>query len=156
VEGFPGSLGPYNSLSPETSITRKKEPVMLTEALKCVKKNMGNRDVTRECGHGTLEIATIEDTTLARVTLQPGWKWSEHIRPMVNTDSCQAHHAQYVISGRLTIAMDDGSKTELKPGDFACIPAGHDAWVVGNEPFVAIDFSPDMRQYAQESDSCRS
>lgn len=62
---------------------------MLTEALKCVKKNMGNPDVTRECGHGTLEIATIEDTTLARVTLQPGWKWSEHIRPMVNTDSCQ-------------------------------------------------------------------
>ena len=119
-------------------------------------KNFAQPDEVREFPNGRLELVKLNGSIVGKATLQPGWKWSEHIRPMVNTDSCQAHHAQYVISGRLTIAMDDGSKTELKPGDFACIPAGHDAWVVGNEPFVAIDFSPDMRQYAQESDSCRS
>jgi quercetin dioxygenase-like cupin family protein len=129
---------------------------MLTETLKCVKKNLGNPDVTRDCGHGTMDIVTLGETTLTRVTLKPGWKWSEHVRPMANTESCQASHTQYVIGGRLTVAMDDGSTMELKPGDFACIPPGHDAWVAGNEPFVAIDFSPDMKQYAQQNDSCGS
>ena len=128
---------------------------MITETLKFVKKNLDSPDVTRDCGHGRLDLATIEDTSLARVTLQPGWRWSEHIRPMANTESCQVHHSQYVISGRLKVIMDDGSQMELGPGDFACIPPGHDAWVVGKEPFVGIDFSPDMKQYAQEkSDDC--
>jgi quercetin dioxygenase-like cupin family protein len=128
---------------------------MITEALRGAKKSLDSPDVTRDCGHGTMELVTLEDTTLTRVTLQPGWKWSEHIRPMCHTDSCQVHHTQYVISGRLTVAMDDGSWMELKPGDFAVIPPGHDAWVVGNEPFVAIDLSPDMKQYAHQDESCR-
>jgi mannose-6-phosphate isomerase-like protein (cupin superfamily) len=124
---------------------------MITEILKLTKKNFSSPDVVRRCGHGKLELATIEDSTLARVTLQPGWKWSESVQPMANTESCLVHHSQYVISGRLKVAMDDGSQTELEPGDFASIPPGHDAWVVGNEPFVCIDFSPDMKQYAQAS-----
>lgn len=60
-------------------------------------------------------------------------------------------HLQYVISGRLRIVQEDGTQLDLGPGDFATIPAGHDGWVIGNEPFVCIDFSPEMRQYAQES-----
>ncbi len=124
---------------------------MIAGTLKLTKKNLGTPDVTKECGHGTLELATLEDTTLARVTLQPGWKWSESIRPMVNTESCQVQHLQYVISGRLRVVQDDGSQTDLKPGDFASIPPGHDAWVLGEEPFVCVDFSPDMKQYAEES-----
>ena len=64
---------------------------MIAEALRFAKKNLGSPDVTRDCGYGTLELATLEETTLARVTLQPGWKWSENIRPMVNTESCQVH-----------------------------------------------------------------
>ena len=60
-------------------------------------------------------------------------------------------HLQYVISGRLRIVQDDGSQMDLGPGDFASIPPGHDAWVQGEEPFVCVDFSPDMKQYAQES-----
>jgi len=67
---------------------------MITETLKCAKKNMGFPDVTRECGHGTLELATLGDAILARVTLQPGWKWSESVRPMVNTESCEKQYAQ--------------------------------------------------------------
>jgi mannose-6-phosphate isomerase-like protein (cupin superfamily) len=128
---------------------------MITETLKLAKKNLASPDVVRRCGHGKLELATLEDISLARVILQPGWKWSESIRPMVNTESCTVHHTQYVISGRLKIVMNDGSQMDLEPGDFASIPPGHDAWVIGNEPFVCVDFSPDMKQYAQESDEGR-
>lgn len=125
---------------------------MITELLQFAKKNFASPDVTRECGHGRLDLVTVGDTTVARVTLQPGWKWSEHIRPMVHTDSCEVQHLQYVISGRLTIRQDDGSQWDLEPGDFASIPPGHDAWVLGNEPFECIDFSPEMRQYAEQSE----
>jgi mannose-6-phosphate isomerase-like protein (cupin superfamily) len=124
---------------------------MITEALHFAKKNLGSPDATMECGHGKLELATLGDTTLARFALQPGWKWSESARPMMHTDSCQMHHLQYVISGRLRIVQDDGSQMDLGPGDFASIPPGHDAWVVGDEPFVCIDFSPDMKQFAEQS-----
>jgi hypothetical protein len=124
---------------------------MITETLRFAKKNLDLPDVTRDCGHGKLELAILEDTAIARITLQPGWKWSEDIRPMAQTGSCQVEHRQYVISGRLRIAQDDGSQADLEPGDFALIPPGHDAWVIGDEPFVCVDFSPDMRQYAQGS-----
>jgi mannose-6-phosphate isomerase-like protein (cupin superfamily) len=124
---------------------------MITETLQFAKKNFASPDVTRDCGHGKLELATLGDTTLARATFQPGWKWSESVRPMVHTDSCQVQHLQYVISGRLRIVQDDGSQMDLEPGDFASIPPGHDAWVVGDEPFVCIDVSPEMKQYTEES-----
>ena len=124
---------------------------MIAEALKLAKKNFSSPDITRECGHAKLELVTLEDTTLAKMTCQPGWKWSESVRPMVNTESCQVQHLQYVISGRLRIVEDDGSQLDLNPGDFASIPPGHDAWVLGDEPFVCVDFSPDMKQYAEES-----
>ena len=114
-------------------------------------KNLADPDSVMECGHGRMELATIDDMTVARLTLQPGWKWSESIRPMAGTDSCQVRHLQYVIRGRLRIVEDDGTQIDLEPGDFASIPPGHDAWVVGDEPFVAIDFSPEMKQYAQPS-----
>jgi quercetin dioxygenase-like cupin family protein len=115
-------------------------------------KSLNSPDVTRDCGHGKLELVSLEDTTVARFTLQPGWKWSEHIRPMVNTESCQVEHRQYIVRGRLRIVHDDGNQVDVGPGDLACIPPGHDAWVLGDEPFVGIDFSPDMKHYAQDSD----
>jgi mannose-6-phosphate isomerase-like protein (cupin superfamily) len=125
---------------------------MVTGTLEYVKKNLADPDNVMECGHGRMELATIDDLTVARMTLQPGWKWSENIRPMVNTDSCQVRHLQYVIRGRLRIVQDDGTQIDLGPGDFVSIPPGHDAWVVGDEPFVAIDFSPEMKHYAQPGD----
>ena len=128
---------------------------MTAETLRFAKKNLGSPDVTRPCGNGQLEFVTLEDTTLTRVTLPPGWKWSECIRPVANTESCQTHHLQYVIRGRLRILQDDGTQEDLGPGDFASIPPGHDAWVVGDEPFVCIDISPEMKQYAQDPGESR-
>ena len=124
---------------------------MTTATLRLCKKNLDSPDNVRGCDHGRMESVHFGDTTLTRVTLQPGWKWSEHVRPMVHTDTCQAQHIQYVISGRLRVRMDDGEQLDLAPGDFVIISPGHDAWVIGDEPFVAVDFSPDMKTYAQPS-----
>lgn len=124
---------------------------MITETVKLSKKNLGKPDKTTEFPHGRLEHVSLDDnTSLARVVLQPGWKWSQDVRPQAKTESCQSHHIQYILSGRLMIAMDDGTKTEIEAGDFVVIPPGHDAWVVGNEPFVAVDFSG-LKEYVKES-----
>ena len=127
---------------------------MITETQRCSKKNLGSPDTVLDCGHGRMEFAAVEDTSIARVILEPGWRWTEHIKPAMNTESCQAAHHQFVISGRMRVVMDDGSQIDLEPGDFAHIPPGHDAWVVGNEPFVAVDFAPDMKPYGQFKGEC--
>ena len=75
-----------------------------------------------------------------RATFQPGWKWSESVKPSVGTDSCEVSHLVYTISGRMVVRMDDGKEIEIGPRDVASIPAGHDAWIVGQEPYVGIDF----------------
>jgi mannose-6-phosphate isomerase-like protein (cupin superfamily) len=87
-----------------------------------------------------VQLVEIEGDTFARMELQPGWRWSTDIKPQVGTQSCEASHKGYVLSGRLGVRMDDGTEIELKPGDFAIIPPGHDAWVIGDEPYVAVDF----------------
>jgi quercetin dioxygenase-like cupin family protein len=122
---------------------------MATATLELMKKNLAAPDATRLCGRGTLQIAHLEDVTLTRITLQPGWRWSKDVRPGAATELCEVQHIQYVIGGRLMVAMGDGAETELSPGDFAVIPPGHDAWVLGDEPFVAVDYSPAMSHYAQ-------
>ena len=104
-------------------------------------KNFNNADELRELPKTKIEILNFGDTTLMRATFQPGWKWSECVKPTAKTDTCQAPHVNYIISGKMIIAMDDGTQKEIKPGDVAIIPPGHDAWVVGNEPCIAIDFS---------------
>jgi mannose-6-phosphate isomerase-like protein (cupin superfamily) len=81
----------------------------------------------------------VGDTTFGRGVFEPGWRWSQDVKPIAGTDSCQAHHTLYILSGRMTIAMNDGTELELKPGDAAVIAPGHDAWTVGEEACVAID-----------------
>ncbi len=103
------------------------------------KKSFSAPDQTMTPTKTKVEIVNIGDTTLSRSTFEPGWKWSVDIKPAAGTDSCQVHHVLCVISGQLKIVMDDGSETEAGPGDIADIPAGHDAWVVGDEPVVGID-----------------
>ncbi|VVC76604.1 hypothetical protein AQUSIP_19270 [Aquicella siphonis] len=88
-----------------------------------------------------IDIVNLGDTTLMRVTFQPGWKWSECVKPTVGTDTCQAAHINYILSGRLKVVMDDGTEKEMRPGDCAVIAPGHDAWVIGDEPCIALDFS---------------
>ena len=98
-------------------------------------------DETRTFDKGKLQIANLGGVTIGHYTLQPGWKWSTSVKPLVGTNSCQQMHTGYVISGRMRVRMDDGSEIECGPGDAAVIPPGHDAWVVGNEPCVGIDFT---------------
>lgn len=97
-------------------------------------------DEVREFELGTFEIVTIGGMTLGRARYEPGWKWSEHVGPSVGSSSCQVEHLGYVVSGRAVAAMDDGTQIVMEPGDLFEIPAGHDSWVVGDEPYVSIHF----------------
>jgi hypothetical protein len=112
------------------------------------KKSLDSPEEKREFSKGFIELATIGDVTFGRATLLPGWKWSESVKPIAKTDSCQAPHTQYHISGRLHVKMDDGTEMEFGPGDVGVVPPGHDAWVVGNEPVIMIDFTG-LTHYAE-------
>jgi hypothetical protein len=91
--------------------------------------------------HGHAEIHHIGNGSVMRGIFEPGWKWSEDIGPLAGTTSCQAPHLGYVISGRMKVRMDDGTEQEMTPGDFFRINPGHDAWVVGSEPCILLDFA---------------
>lgn len=117
---------------------------------KMEKKNMSAPDETRPFPKGKLELVTLAGITFGRATLEPGWKWSESVKPIAKTESCEAPHTQYHVSGRLAVKMDDGSEEIFGPGDVSHLPPGHDAWVVGGEPVVVIDITG-MSRYAQGS-----
>ncbi len=104
-------------------------------------KNLETPDEIREFPNGHVEVAKVGDITFGRFTLRPGWKWSESVKPIVHTDSCQIAHTQVFLSGRLRIRMDNGQELEFKAGDVAVVPPGHDAWVVGNEDVITIEFT---------------
>ncbi len=122
-------------------------------ATQAQKKSLDNPDETRHFVEGKLQTATIGDFKVARAVLEPGWKWSEHVKPIAQTESCQVHHTGYVVSGQMKIVMDDRSEMDLGPGDAYVIEPGHDAWVVGNEPFVGVDVSSEMVEvFAKEEE----
>jgi quercetin dioxygenase-like cupin family protein len=104
-------------------------------------KNLSTPDELRELPKTKIELANFEEVTVMRVTFQPGWKWSECVKPTVETKSCEASHINYIISGQIVVAMDNGTQKEMGPGDVAVIPPGYDAWVICDEPCIAIDFS---------------
>jgi hypothetical protein len=114
------------------------------------KKNLARPDEKRSFAKGEVEVVNVGGVTFGRATLQPGWKWSTCIKPIVNTKSCEASHLQYHISGRLHVRMDDGSEEEFGPGEVSHLPPGHDAWVVGNEPVVVIDITG-MGEFAKKA-----
>jgi hypothetical protein len=103
-------------------------------------KSFETPDETRTPPNTRIEVLKLEGATAARFTFAPGWRWSEAVKPTVGTDTCQARHLGAVVSGRLHIAHRDGAEGEVGPGDAYVIEPGHDAWVVGNEPFVAFEF----------------
>ena len=105
-------------------------------------KNFSSAEETRRFADdkGTIEVINLANGAVGRATFQPGWRWSEHVKPIAGTESCQVAHLAYVISGRMHVRMDDGSEHEVGPGDVMAVSPGHDAWVVGDEPSVQVDF----------------
>lgn len=97
-------------------------------------------DETRTPDKTRIELVRLGALTAARITFQPGWRWSESIKPVVGTDSCQARHVGTAASGRLHVVHEDGSEAEVVPGAVYVIEPGHDAWVVGDDPFVGFEF----------------
>src|SRR6266496_3497614 len=114
-------------------------------------KSLDSPDEARPFGKGRAEIVTLGGMTVGRAVLEPGWRWSQHVKPIAGTDSCQVAHTGYVVSGRLKVVMDDGAEGEVGPGDAYVIPPGHDAWTVGDEPVVSVDFSGGMADYARRA-----
>jgi mannose-6-phosphate isomerase-like protein (cupin superfamily) len=111
-------------------------------------KSHDKPDEVRTPNKTKVEVVRLEGFTLGRFTFQPGWRWSECVKPVVKTDSCQVGHVGYVVSGRITIQMADGSRKSIGQGESYAIPPGHDAWVEGAEPFVAIEVMS-AEQYAK-------
>lgn len=105
-------------------------------------------DEVRTFPKGKLELVKVGNAMIGKATFEPGWKWSTSVQPLVNTKSCEAPHFQYHVSGTLAVKMDDGTILECKAGDVSLLPTGHDAWVVGKEPVVVIDFQG-MLDYAK-------
>jgi hypothetical protein len=113
-------------------------------------KSLNSPDEVRKFDKGKVELVNVAGSTIGRATFEPGWKWSTCVKPIANTNSCQAAHFGYQVSGTMTTRMDDGIETTSKAGDVLNIPPGHDAWVVGNEAVVVLDFQG-MVDYAKQS-----
>ena len=116
---------------------------------KMQKKNLDTSpDEVRKFENGKIEPVNLGDVTIGRGILELGWSWEKCVKPIAKTESCQAPHTQYIVSCRMRVVMDDGTEEEFGPGDAAVVPPGHNAWVVGNEPVVAIDFTG-LKDYAK-------
>lgn len=110
-------------------------------------KSFAEPDEVRDFPKGRVELVKIGGGVVGRATFEPGWRWSESVQPIAGTDSCEAPHFQYHVSGVLKVVMDDGTELECRAGDVSLLPSGHDAWVVGDEPVVVVDFQG-MSDYA--------
>ncbi len=103
-------------------------------------KRFDNPDEVRSFPRGRMDVVLVDGHAVGLATFQPGWRWSEHVRPAVATASCRAAHVGYLLRGRLAVRMDDGTEAVAKPGDVVAVPPGHDGWVVGDEPCVMLDW----------------
>ncbi|ACH37557.1 hypothetical protein Gbem_0528 [Citrifermentans bemidjiense Bem] len=113
-------------------------------------RSFGKPDEVREFPNGKLELLQVGGTVIGRATFKPGWRWSTSIQPLVGTKSCEAPHFQYHVAGRIHVVMDDGKEFDCGPGDVSLLPEGHDAWVIGDEPAVVVDFQG-MADYAKNN-----
>ncbi len=113
-------------------------------------KSFGAPDEVRTFDKGRVELVKIGGAVVGRAVLEPGWRWSTSVKPIAKTKSCEAPHFQYHVSGTLKIVMDDGATRECKAGDVSLLPSGHDAWVIGKEPVVIVDFQG-MVDYAKST-----
>ena len=105
-------------------------------------KNAGAPDETRKFeGKGHVDVLDFGDHKVGVATFEPGWKWSANVKPIAKTDSCQAPHVGYVISGQMGVVMDDQTREDFREGDLMIIPPGHDAWTIGDEACVVVDWT---------------
>ena len=104
-------------------------------------------DEVREFPKGRLELIKIGGATIGRAIFEPGWRWATSVQPIAKTSSCEAPHFQYHVAGMLRIRMDDGAEFDCRAGDISLLPSGHDAWVIGDEAAVVVDFQG-MLDYA--------
>jgi hypothetical protein len=107
---------------------------------KAEQKTFADADETREFERGRVDLLRIGGAEIGQLTLQPGWRWSDHLKPLVGTDLCEAPHFQYHVQGVLHVVMADGSEFDARSGDVTALPQGHDAWVVGDEPVIVVDW----------------
>ena len=115
-------------------------------------KSFTSPDETRTPDKTRVEVVDLGGVKAGRITFQPGWKWSECIKPVVGTDSCTVHHVGAMVSGRIHVMHDDGTEVDIGPGDAYVIEPGHDAWVVGDEQAVGFEFDSSAAQtYATPS-----
>ena len=103
-------------------------------------KSFSSPSEVKKFEKGKVELIKISNAAIGKMIYEPGWKWSKHVKPIVKTELCMATHYMYMISGTLRVRFPDGTETDIKPGSVALIHPGHDAWVVGDEPAVGIDF----------------
>jgi hypothetical protein len=115
------------------------------------KRSFDEPDERRSPDKTAVDVLTIGDITYSRTTFQPGWRWSECVKPVAGTEKCQSRHIGAAVSGRLHVTHEDGSELDLGPGDAFTIEPGHDAWVVGDEPYVAFEITGDAYTYAKPS-----
>jgi hypothetical protein len=107
---------------------------------KAVLKSFGMPDEVREFPKGRLELIKVGGAMIGRAVFEPGWRWATSVQPIAKTASCEAPHFQYHVAGVLRIRMDDGAEFDCHAGDVSLLPSGHDAWVVGDEVAVVVDF----------------
>ena len=105
------------------------------------RKRFDRPDEIRRVEKAHIELVELGELTIGRAIFEPGWRWSEHVKPIVDTESCQVHHLGYVVSGHLHIEMTDGASMDVMGGDAFEIPPGHDAWVIGDEPWISVDWA---------------
>ena len=112
-------------------------------------RSFSDPDERREMPHGHAEVVVLDETTVGHATYDPGWRWSTHLAPTTGTSTCPLRHLGYSVSGVLQVELDDGQRLRIEPGSVYEIPAGHDAWVVGDEPCVMLDWSGSRASYVR-------
>jgi class 3 adenylate cyclase/quercetin dioxygenase-like cupin family protein len=116
------------------------------------RRSFSSPDQVRRFDHGRIDVVQLDETAIGRFVFEPGWRWSQDVRPLVGTETCQNRHVGYVMSGHLHVQMADGTELDIVPGDAYEIPPGHDAWVVGEEQWDTVEFTS-ARNFAIPADA---
>jgi len=124
----------------------------MTTTLDIQRRSLEDPTEVREFEKGRIDLVVLGDTLFGRAVFQPGWRWSDHVKPLAGTASCEFLHRAYIASGTLHVRMDNGTEVDLVAGDVATISPGHDGWVVGDEPCVMYDFGGEDQDYAKPAE----